>query len=792
MRWQMDFALDQALINGAKAVTLDIFDTLLFRRCGVPEAVFAAVARRGREAGAFAEPAMSDWFVRLRGAAEPAALRQIAPAGRSILTLDDIYRALPESLGDIDRLRELEWEIEQEEIRANPFLVDLLHTLDERDCPVLLVSDMHLATPQIIRLLTAAGVPRRLYREALVSCDLNCSKASGELFSLALERLGDIQPCDVLHIGDNPHADIAMARQHGLQTIHYALPARQRAVQEREAILHAHSTSSLAAQRTIAAHLVPEDSETDSFWFHAGACLIGPVVDVFARWVLARCHQRGTTRIAPIMREGAVFADTMRLYARSAKLDLDIRPIYLSRAALHLPMLETFDRGTVQSFLGTSVYRTLDALLAIWGDPKLPEEMEPLRHRLVAELTGETSGRENIAERLIDLLLTNDNRARVVAQAQEQRQLLLDYLALEFGADERIALVDLGAQCSTGAALHQQPDLTSGRRFDNYLLYGVANLSEKLMQGMSIDVFAPVDQAGLQRSAVIQRSPQIIELLLNGNAATTLSFERDSAGRSQPVTTVPVSDARQQARLAAVHAGIRAFSGMAARIDPFDPAIEPDADARQHALDILHRMTHMPTPEEAKEFGSLLYDYTGEAAVRPVIDEPGLDLARSLLPLGQPHLLKLALLTQRATLQWPQGTLTQLVPDLITGLHEGSRPDSGHGVATRLLLARVLAAKETSIIVCAAGGEGGMGPSFIATAREAGLSLAGYIDHFPERVQGTFHGVPVFDRSTIATVDCNAFAVISTGYGQQLVKLIKQTHADRPEPPRLYWIEYTA
>jgi hypothetical protein len=52
--------------------------------------------------------------------------------------------------------------------------------------------------------------------------------------------------------------------------------------------------------------------------------------------------------------------------------------------------------------------------------------------------------------------------------------------------------------------------------------------------------------------------------------------------------------------------------------------------------------------------------------------------------------------------------------------------------------------------------------------------------------------VPVFDRSTIAAVDCNAFAVISTGYGQQLVKLIKQTHAGRPESPRLYWIEHTA
>jgi FMN phosphatase YigB (HAD superfamily) len=759
--WRRDRALAPALIEGTQAVTLDVFDTLLFRRCGDPKALQALVATQAAAEGIFADPKDAAWYPAIRAQAQEAARQALAP-GAGDVTIETIYRALPQSLGDLDRLLELEWALEEAQAAANPFLLSLLHDLDRRWVPVVLISDMYWGEARIGRLLDRAGVKRSLYREIFVSCDRAGSKADGRLFEIALDALAGVDRPRILHIGDDPQADIVMPARAGLRTLHYRMGARERQRREREAVLKTPPGGHSRLARRLAAQVAPDPDLDDGFWFETGATILGPALDGFARFVLAGCRAKGIRRVAPIMREGAVFARLMQRYAEGA--GITIEPVYLSRQALYLPALDRFDAAHLQRFAGASVYRTLDHLLARHFVADCPEALEPFRHRTIVDLIGTPPGESgSVFDAVASLLLEPDSVARIEASAQAQRALLLEYLDAAWRDEERIATVDFGANGTMNLLLH---DLVGDRRrLEHYFLYGTGSLAQKRRHGMTAHVFTPIDEASLRLAEAVNRCPLFLEVLLNGSEATTLRYRRGASGAVEPVTDVPIADAAQQARMQTAQRGIDAYVELAASCQPFDIAAPPDPDAPAQALGLLHRLVHLPTVEEARRLGALLYDYNDEGATRRIIDDAGREAAASLRDLAPPYRLKMAILTRRAVLQWPEGALTLADPDCIASVHLGADADFGHDLVCRLLIARLIAAGETSVILCAAGGDGGMGPSFLALAAEAGIAIEYYVDYFADRVDRQFHGIPVL---TETPPPGRAFAIVSTGYGAAL------------------------
>jgi FMN phosphatase YigB (HAD superfamily) len=763
--WRHDQALDPALIDAAEAVTFDVFDTLLFRRCG--DAADFQQRLVATATDLFADRAETGWYPVLRRQAEAAA-RSALPPGAGDVTIEAIYRALPPDLGRLEALMAAEWALEQAEIVANPFLLDLLHALRQRVTPVLLLSDMYWGEARLEALLDRAGVARALYRQLLVSCDRAGSKADGRLFDIAGALLPATDPARLLHIGDNAHADVAMPAARGWRTIHYRPAARARQRLERESLLGVPAPRAGIARR-LAAQLAPDPALEGGFWFDIGATILGPVIDGFARWLLADCYAGGIRRIAPILREGAVFARVIRHYAAAAGLGVVIEPVHLSRQALYLPGLERFDREHLQRFASASVYRTLGHLLARHLLPDCPEELAPFRDRPVVELIGADLGDgRTVFDAAADLLLAPDAVARIEAAAREQRALLLDYLAAQWHGQDRIATVDFGANGTMNLALHQLGGIGDRWRLDHYFLYGTGNLAAKRMRGMSVRVFTPIDESGLRQADTVNRCPLFLELLLNGVEATTLRYWRNAVGRAEPVTEVPIVDPVQQEKMRAVHAGIDAYVALAAAQTPFDPEMPADREAGRQALGLLHRLVHLPTAEEAQRLGDLFYDYNDEGVARQIVDAVGRDAVARLDAIGQPYLVKLAALARRALVQWPEGALTRHDPDSVMALHLGAGADFGHGLVCRLLLARLAAAGERSVILFAAGGEGGMGPAFLALAAEAGITIEAYLDYFPDRVGRSFHGIPTLTLDRLQAAPARAYAIVSTGYGETI------------------------
>ena len=188
-------AVEQQLAEGVRAVGLDVFDTLLWRRTLHPRDAFGGLPHgwAGRRLRPLAEAVVTAGCRRLLGR-EP--------------RLADIYRLLP----GCDAAAEMA--LERSLTVANPAGLALVRRLQARGLPVLAISDMYLSGAQIAELLAHAGYPPLA---VLSSADVGVSKhGGGRLFLRAARQLG-VRPDELVHVGDDPWSDIEMARRQGLR-----------------------------------------------------------------------------------------------------------------------------------------------------------------------------------------------------------------------------------------------------------------------------------------------------------------------------------------------------------------------------------------------------------------------------------------------------------------------------------------------------------------------------------------------------------------------------------------------
>ena len=187
-------AVNSFLAQGGQVVTFDVFDTLLWRRVLFPADAFALLPHR--------------WGRGVRPRVEAVVTAACRRLLRREPRLDDIYRFYPFDAAD-------ELQLEARLAVPNPWCLELVRALLGRGVKVAAISDMYLGATHIAALLQSAGYPPL---PVFVSSEAGLSKhEGGRLFAHVGERLG-APPARWMHVGDNPHADVAMAQRHGLAT----------------------------------------------------------------------------------------------------------------------------------------------------------------------------------------------------------------------------------------------------------------------------------------------------------------------------------------------------------------------------------------------------------------------------------------------------------------------------------------------------------------------------------------------------------------------------------------------
>ncbi len=191
------------LALGGEAITFDVFDSLLWREVLYPSDAFLLHQRA---------------FPRLRHTLRTERERWATFICRSLLAREPRFSDI-HFLSHHDAIEELE--IEHAVVRANPFCLALVRELIDHEVPVACISDMYLSASEISSLIRKAGYPDlRIFSSA----SENCTKFhDGQLFHRAWRQLGK-QPAEILHVGDNPHSDIAMALKAGAQVCQLITP----------------------------------------------------------------------------------------------------------------------------------------------------------------------------------------------------------------------------------------------------------------------------------------------------------------------------------------------------------------------------------------------------------------------------------------------------------------------------------------------------------------------------------------------------------------------------------------
>ncbi|MBN1609655.1 MAG: hypothetical protein JW940_23685 [Polyangiaceae bacterium] len=274
--------------DGLRVLSLDCFDTLLWRSTASPVDVFYDLSHT--------EPFERLGFnARLRVSAETAARESArVRTGKGEVDLAQIYRAgFPElSDSEVEALAEAELSTEMAACYPFPPVVELVRAAKARRLRVVVVSDTYFKERDLRRLFDALLPPdvARSIDVVFCSSELNVSKSVG-LFERVLARLGE-KPGAVLHVGDHPVADGSAPRRAGvaaLRLVHQTPEVEALIRLERTARSMLHPSTRCSESMASPFHGIfacaEAPSPPDRLLGYYGA---GPILYAFARFVLDR------------------------------------------------------------------------------------------------------------------------------------------------------------------------------------------------------------------------------------------------------------------------------------------------------------------------------------------------------------------------------------------------------------------------------------------------------------------------------------------------------------------------
>jgi hypothetical protein len=435
--------------------SFDVFDTLLVRKVGRPEAAFGVVGVRAVAAGLWGGSA--ERFRGLREGAEAVARKG---CGVKEVTLEGIYGVLVQ-WGTIRAetavgLAALELAVEEELLEVNPVRAKQLGEERWKGRAIAFVSDMYVPEEWLRRQLEIRGLMAagdRLY------CSSACgmTKRSGELFGKVLSETGR-SAGEVLHVGDHEVADVAVPRGLGMGVEQ----VRETRLTPYEEILESFGLQTGGVTTAMAgmSRLIRLRDEAEHG--HGGeggglgavACgVAGPILSAYVLWVLRKAREDGLAALYFLARDGQILLEVAKVLAPVAGYEGRLSYLHVSRQALRLPGVD--HAAPDLEWIGERAEGfTVRELLA--RAELVPEMVSGVlgRHGFPAGEVDREVGRDGV-ERFGSLLKDPELVAAVVGQTRATRELLIGYLTGQglMDAGVKRGIVDLGWHGSLQRAL---------------------------------------------------------------------------------------------------------------------------------------------------------------------------------------------------------------------------------------------------------------------------------------------------------------------------------------------------
>lgn len=570
---------------GLRYLSLDCFDTLLWRNVNAPCDVFADLPIAGGAMG----PRMN---------AEESA-REMAQFNhrRNEVSIEEIYRRLFPSASPDDIAAAIERELEAEARHCFGFAptIELMRDAKARGLSIIIVSDTYLNEPQLRNLIGTAAGDEVVALIDRIFCSSEHGRTKGEgLFRPVLEALR-VPPSAILHVGDNMHADQAAPSTLGIHTVH--LKQFDPACEQRLRLEAAAAAMLDSATRVTIPALQPHRPqlslrETDDSVWALGHDVMGPLMQAFIQWVRDEAEEM------------------------ASHLGKPVRPLFLLRDG-HLPM-QVFKTLFGEDDLGArtvEVSRFTACRASFTGEQAVRDylatdqkhgRIEVLARQLFlgdSEARRLAGGRSGIAGQIAfsRAVCASAITAKIVARSAEFASRLMAHLESEgVRHGDAVMLVDLGyngtVQNLIAPVLGERMGLTIAGR---YML-----LREKEQSGLDKKGFLDPRNYDLNTLRALSGCIAVIEQMCTVTQGSVIDYGADGKPiRKEAGLKGCQNDARDRIQEACLAFVAQADAGVAR------PARSDDAECRRRmAAAILARLLFLPQAHEVAIFETFDHD----------------------------------------------------------------------------------------------------------------------------------------------------------------------------------------
>jgi FMN phosphatase YigB (HAD superfamily) len=578
--------------SGVRVLSLDCFDTLLWRKVATPADVFFAMAH----SKIFIEHGIT---ASIRAKAEHAArTKKWVEERSSEVSIEEIYRsAIPSASNElIDALALVELKYESEYCFIYKPVHDILVQAKELGLKTIIVSDTYLSSAQLKNLLFSK-IPslEDVIDDVYCSSEQKMSKSMG-IWTKIIPALG-VKPIEILHFGDNEDADLKGAERFGMQCAHLVQQC-----DDAKDIFNSRSQ--------VGVQLLPEIRHTEPFpsYFHAQISASQVSKDIYDRF--------GYTSIGPILYAFSRFIiDEVEKFKESGK---SIKVAFLLRdgflPALSVNALSDIPVGcrlNISRF--TSIAASLNSRdkLVDWLSKALNKDHLPaickqflLSEETTRKIINICSKSDDPEKRFSKLILQKETLKEVISASANFRKRLMTHISTVTGVGpgDTLMFVDLGY---SGTAQNLLTDIIKEDLQVNLVgRYFIA--SEVLNSGG--DRKGLIDPSWIDSRAIQSMTGNYIagfEMLCTQNAPSTIDYTEDG----KPVYSSSVVSSVQHDVVDRVQKGcINFIRDIKDLPDHYKPSIDFHQLAQSSAID-LSRLLYFPTISELTCLNNFQFDF---------------------------------------------------------------------------------------------------------------------------------------------------------------------------------------
>ncbi len=424
-----------------KVLSLDCFDTILLRKTATPIDVFYNMQRHP----AFQALGLS---ATIRARAETLTrVMNLLKHQKGDVTLAEIYQTcFPHSNQEqIKELETAELEAEVEACYAFPPIIELIRKAHDKKLKIIIVSDTYLKHDQL-KYLLSKKLPADVFSyidTIFCSCEYGRSKTNG-LFNDVLKKIHQ-QPHSILHVGDNPMADLLSARNMKLHALHL--------------VHHDENNEELLRLNTTAASLM----DTSIRYTRGLSSLFRGVFAASESFANTPEQQLGYGTLGPIMYAFAHFicdeATRLKNMGKQVKVLFLLRDAYLpSLACETIGGSDIGKRVRISRFSShAAAFRSRDDVLQYLGEMVLSYRFVDMAKQLLLpeevanSLITVTMRAPDPVTKFVELIQQKDILQMIIDNSTAYRKRLIQYLkkTANIETGDTLMLVDLGYSGTT-------------------------------------------------------------------------------------------------------------------------------------------------------------------------------------------------------------------------------------------------------------------------------------------------------------------------------------------------------